>query len=245
MKKRIRNIFSIVLSVLMLVTVLPAFTLPARADTWSGSISDPGSEYAASGSTVHLYSARALVWFINRIANGNDYNGVTIYLDVDVDLASHDFGNTVFPYNDGRLFKGTFDGQNHTISNFKMTSDNHRVAMFRQTENATFRNLNFNSVFIDDASDSNKKNGFAVLVGYHKTGSLTFENVHVNSGNIYGYNYVGALVGEVGANSSGNRLTMTNCSNGATINALNVRIGAFAYYCWTVGALVLILQIAR
>ena len=229
-KRTCKRALSVALSVLMLLTAwvfVAPDSLPkaSAADTWSGSISDPGTEYVTSGSTVHLYSARALVWFINRIANGNDFNGVTVYLDTDVDLAGHDFGNTVFPYNSGRLFKGTFDGQNHTISNFKMTHSDHRVAMFRQTSNATFRNLKFEGVYIDDSSDSNKKNGFAVLVGYHDSGSLTFENVHVNSGNIYGYNYVGALVGEVGANSSGNTVTMTNCSNAATINAINVRIG--------------------
>ncbi len=220
-KNRTIRLLAVIMSMLMLVTLAALFRPTANADTWNGTV--PGS--ATGFSNNHITSAAGLVWFIKTISNGTDYNGVTVYLDVDVDLGSHDFGNNVFPYNTGRKFKGTFNGQNHTISNFKMTSDNHRVAMFRQTENATFKNLNFSGVFIDDASDSNKRNGFAVLVGYHDAGNLTFENVHVNSGNIYGYNYVGALVGEVGANSSGNQVTITNCSNGATINALNVRIG--------------------
>ncbi|MBQ7637838.1 MAG: InlB B-repeat-containing protein, partial [Clostridia bacterium] len=227
--KKILGVLLALLMVLSVGTPLGTLTgLKAKADTWNGAYSDPGSSYyTVSGSTVHLKSAQALAYFIRLANTGTNYSGMTVYLDVDVDLNSVNFGDNVLSggYNDNGRFKGTFDGQNHTISNFKMVSSDHRVAMFRTTENATFRNLNFSGVLIDDVSDSNKKNGFAVLSGYHGTGSITFENVHVNSGNIYGYNYVGALVGEVGANSNGNTVTITNCSNGATINALNVRIG--------------------
>ena len=221
-----RRLIAVLLSALMVLPML-AITAPmaSAADTWDGTVSDPGSEYVASGSTVHLYSARALVWFVNRVANGTDFSGVTIYLDVDVDLANRDFGNTVFPYNTGRLFKGTFDGQNHTITRFTMTHGNHRVSMFRQTSDATFRNLYFTNV---NLSSTGNYNGHGVLVGYHDSGSLTFENVHVVSGSISGYKYVGGLVGELGANSSGNRLAMTNCSNGATITCRNVRAGGLA-----------------
>ena len=224
-----KRALSVAMCLLMILTAwvfVAPDTLPkasAAASVWDGNYSD-SSEFQNN----HIKSARALAWFVYDVnRNGNTYSGQTVYLDVDVDLDNRNFGDGVLSgsYNDSNRFKGTFDGQNKTISNFRMVSSDHRVAMFRTTENATFKNLNFERVFIDDASDSNQKNGFAVLSGYHGTGNLTFDNVHVNSGNIYGYNYVGALVGEIGANSSGNQLTMNNCSNGATINALNVRIG--------------------
>ena len=216
---------AVFLSVLMILTAW-VFVAPEKAsaaDVWDGNYSD-----SSGFQSNHIKSARALAWFVYNVnRNGQSYSGQTVYLDVDVDLGGRNFADGVLSggYNDSNRFKGTFDGQNHTITGFKMVSSDHRVAMFRTTENATFRNLNFESVFIDDNSDSNHKNGFAVLSGYHGTGSLTFENVHVNSGNIYGYNYAGALVGEIGANSSGNSVTLTNCSNGANISALNVRIG--------------------
>ena len=80
--------------------------------------------------------------------------------------------------------------------------------------------MKFENVFIDD-NNNNKKNGFAAVVGYGE-GNLTFENVHVISGQVYGYNYVGGLVGEYGANET---LRFTNCSNGAKISADNDRAG--------------------
>ncbi|MBO4894032.1 MAG: hypothetical protein J5562_03840, partial [Clostridia bacterium] len=227
-----KRIISLALAMIMALGVctagIPGIIITASADIWSGTISDPGTEYVASGSTVHLYSARALVWFINRIYNGNDFSGVTVYLDTDVDLNNQDFvGKSVFPYSDSRYFRGTFDGQGHTISNFKMTDGNHRVAMFRQTESATFRNVTFTNVNISSSGDYS---GHAVLVGYHKSGNLTFENVHVTSGSISGYRWIGALVGEVDENS-GRTLTMTNCSNGATITGRNTRVGGLAGSC--------------
>jgi len=197
------------------INVLPVITADA-ASTWDGSIGDPGSAlYYYSGNDYYLESAGALVYFLNRIANQNTFAGKTVHLMVDVDLDGRNFGDSVWPYNtgDNYAFQGTFDGGNHTISNFTMTSSNHRVALFRTAKNATFKNLNFENVYVDDASDSNKKNGFAALVGFiNGDGYCTFENIHVNSGHIYGYNYVGALAGEVGGNSTGSRLVMTNCS---------------------------------
>ena len=193
------------------------------ASVWDGTYTD-----SSGFSNNHITSARGLAYFINRIATGTDYNGVTVYLDVDVDLKNIDFGNTVFPYNDSRYFRGTFDGQNHTIYNFRMTHENHRVAMFRQTEGATFKNVTFSNVNIASSGD---KSGHAVLVGYHKSGNLTFQNVHVTSGSISGYRWMGALAGEIAANSSGDVLTMTNCSNGATITGRNTRIGGLAGSC--------------
>ncbi|MCR5781703.1 MAG: hypothetical protein K6G90_03085, partial [Clostridia bacterium] len=222
LRKKTLSMLLSFLMVLSSVSIGFVFAPIAMADTWDGTV--PGS--ATGFSNNHITSAAGLVWFIRTISNGTDYSGQIVYLDVDVDLNSQDFvGKGVFPYNDGRYFRGTFNGQNHTISNFKMTDSNHRVAMFRQTENAVFRNINFNNVSITSNGDYS---GHAVLVGYHKSGSLTFENIHVNSGSISGYRWIGALAGEIAANSSGNQLTMTNCSNGATITGRNTRIGGLA-----------------
>ena len=232
-KTTARRSLAVVMSLLMLMTawVFVAPTKASAASTWDGSIGDPGSSlYYSSGNDFYLYSASALVYFLNRIGNNNTFAGKTVHLMVDVDLAGRNFGDNVWPYhgdsNGSYSFQGTFDGGNHTISNFTMTSANHRVALFRTARNATFRDLTFEGVYIDDADDGNKKNGFAALVGYlDGDGVSTFDNIHVNSGSIFGYNYVGALAGEVAGNNNGTKLVITNCSNGANIQALNIRIG--------------------
>ena len=212
-RKAISVVLSVQLSLVMLVTMCAVTVPTVFADTWDGTYTD-GSGF--SGNTI--YNARGLAYFLRTIYDGNSYSGQTVYLATDVDLNGIDMSDTS-PYNSDRIFQGTFDGQNHTIANFRMTHDNHRVAMFRTAKNATFKNVTFTNVFIDDWAANNKKNGFAVLVGYGD-GDLTFENVHINGGYVYGYNYVGGLVGEYGAN---NVATFTNCSNSALIYADNDR----------------------
>ncbi len=209
-----RRVLALCMSVLMLMTAW-VFVAPtkvaAAADVWDGTWDGSGF------SNNHITSAKGFAQFINNAGTGTSYSGQTIYLDVDIDLQSINFGNgggkNVY-YDRNNYFQGTFDGQGHTISNFYMTNDDHRVGLFRSAQNATFKNVNFENAFVDD-NNNNGKNGFAVLVGWGD-GNLTFENVHIKSGTVYGYNYVGGLVGEYQANST---LTLTNCSNGALIYA--------------------------
>ncbi|MBR5411175.1 MAG: hypothetical protein IK104_10945, partial [Clostridia bacterium] len=220
--KKHKKLLSVLLTLVMALSIIPAFTLPAAADVWDGTWD--GSGFSGSGSTYTISSAKGLAQFINNCGRGTSYEGCTIYLDVDVDLNGIDFGNpsggkNVY-YSRDNYFRGTFDGRNHTISNFTMTNTDHRIGLFRSAVNATFRNLTFTNVFIDDVNN-NKKNGFGVLVGWAQ-GNLTIENVHVAGGNVYGYNYVGGLVGEIDSNDA---LTITNCSNNARIQADNNRAG--------------------
>ncbi|MBQ6021359.1 MAG: InlB B-repeat-containing protein, partial [Clostridia bacterium] len=217
MKKRMRTVLSVLLAALLLVSIVPAFTLPAKAaDVWNGTWDGSGF------SNNHITSAKGLAQFINNCGTGTSYSGQTVYLDVDIDLNNIDFGNidggkNVY-YSRDNYFQGTFDGQGHTIYKFRMHNSDHRIGLFRSAKNATFKNVNFENVFIDD-NNNNGKNGFAVVVGLGD-GNITFENVHVKSGEVYGYNYVGGLIGEYGAN---NILTFTNCSNSALIYADNDR----------------------
>ncbi|MBQ6163481.1 MAG: hypothetical protein IJK23_03295, partial [Clostridia bacterium] len=217
-----QRILAVLMSIFMLATtwVFSVPTANAAFSVWDGTVGDPGySQYYNSGDDYYLESARALVHFLNRIANGNTFSGKTIHLLVDVDLNGINMSSAIPYYTTG--FEGTFDGQGHTIANFYFTHDNHRVAMFRTAKNATFKNLTFTNVYVDDIND-NGKNGFAVLVGYGD-GSLTFQNITITGGVVYGWNYVGGLVGEYGADSI---LTCTDCSNSATIYADRDRAGS-------------------
>ena len=218
MQRSFRKALSVLLSVLMVLSVFGGLTLTASAaDVWDGTWDGSGF------SNNHITSAKGFAQFINNAGTGTSYEGQTIYLDVDVDFNSIDFGNisggkNVY-YSRDNYFKGTFDGQNHTIYNFQIHNSDHRVGLFRSAENATFRNVYFENVLVDDNSDSNKKNGFAALVGWGG-GNLTFKNIKIKSGEIFGYNYVGGIVGEFDSNST---IRFTDCSNAARIYANNNR----------------------
>ncbi|MBQ4366176.1 MAG: hypothetical protein II804_07935, partial [Clostridia bacterium] len=170
-----KRVLALCMSVLMLLTawVFVAPTKAFAADVWDGTWDGSGF------SNNHITSAKGFAQFINNAGTGTSYSGQTVYLDVDIDLNNIDFGNisggkNVY-YSRDNYFQGTFDGQGHTIANFRMHNSDHRVALFRSARNATFRNVNVSGIFVDDNND-NGKNGFAVLVGYGE-GNLTFENI--------------------------------------------------------------------
>ena len=219
MTKHRKTILACLLALLMLLPFGVPFAVPevkAAADVWDGTWDGSGF------SNNHITSAKGFAKFINNAGTGTSYSGQTVYLDVDIDLNSIDFGNisggkNVY-YSRDNYFQGTFDGQGHTIYNFQMHNSDHRVAIFRSARGATFKNFTVDGVFVDD-NNNERKNGFAVVVGFGE-GNLTFENVHVKNGIVYGYNYVGGLVGEYGANDT---LRFTNCSNELTIHADNDR----------------------
>ncbi len=224
-----RNVWTKLLCVVLTLALgLPAGALTGlvpmlkanAADVWDGTWD--GSGFSGSGSTYTITTAKGLAQFIRNCGTGTSYEGCTVYLDADLDLQSIDYGNpsggkNVY-YNRDYAFKGTFDGRGHTIANFRMTNTDHRIGLFRYAVGATFRNVTFTNVYINEVNN-NGKNGYAALVGL-ADGNITIENVHVTSGNVHGYNYVGGIVGEYSAN---NTLTLTNCSNGARIEARNDR----------------------
>lgn len=158
----------------------------------------------------------SFISFIKSIANGDNKANKTFVLTKDLDLKNFEY-SVIWPdASYKKEFKGTFDGDGHTIKNFFFTnSKEHRVALFRTTgEGAVIKNLVLANVRISGAAD---KNGYAALVGY-ANGNLTLDNVTLRRGEIEGYNYVGGLVGEASRSA---KMTITNCSNRASVTSGN------------------------
>lgn len=136
-----------------------------------------GNEFVADGVTTdadgnyHILNAAGLKWLASEVNKYSNYErpfeGVTLKLMNDIDLGGMEWT----PIGDYRFsanrFCGTFDGQNHTISNFKITKKT-------------------------DKDDSNKSSYgfFGNLEGTVK--NLTIADATVNS-----YAYTGALAGRL------------------------------------------------
>ena len=224
-KATCKRVLALCMSVLMLMAAW-VFVAPtkaaAAADVWDGTWD--GSGFSGGVTEFTISSAKGFAQFISNVSAGTSYSGKTVYLDVDIDLNNIDFGNisggkNVYSNKDS-FFEGMFDGQGHTIANFSMHSSDHRAALFRSARGAIFKDLTFTNVLVGD-NGNNNKNGFAVLVGYGKS-RLSFTNVHVESGSVSGYNYVGGFIGEYDDNED---LNFQNCSNGADIYAHGERAG--------------------
>ena len=125
--------------------------------------------YTDAEGNEHITTAAGLLWFAGEVNKYSNYErpfeNVTIYLENDIDLDGIEWT----PIGDYRFsanrFCGTFDGQNHTISNFKITKKT-------------------------DKNDSNKSS-----YGFFGNLEGTVKNVKVSKVNVSSYAYTAALVG--------------------------------------------------
>ena len=133
-----------------------------------------------------ITTVAALNDFANRVNNGNTFDGKTIYLGSDIDLADIEWtaiGTTENP------FKGNFDGQNYTISNLVIDkADSDYVGLFGYADGATIKNLTVENVMIVGRAN------VGGIAGAVKTG--TIDNCHVAGMISISGNYkVGGIVG--------------------------------------------------
>ena len=213
MKGNIKKLLSLLLSVVMVAGLIPLVELPtAFADTWGGSY-DTNSGYSISGTTISITSANGLAYIANQMVNGN-YLTYTLNLETDLNMNSIAFKGMT-PYDNP--FKGTFNGKNHTISNFKMDMSDNRVGMFRKIDGCTVKDITFSNVSIKGT-----KTGTGVVAGLADGGACTFTNVKVTGGTVTGNARTAGIVGEL--NGSGHHV-FTNCSNGAKVSQTGSDIG--------------------
>ena len=128
-----------------------------------------------------ISNAAELKAFAESVNRGYTYAGETVVLSADIDLNGVKWtpigGLVSYP---SVTFAGTFDGNNHTISNLK-TSDfttNHATAGFFGSITGTVKNLTLTNVNI---TSSHYAGG---IVGYSSANGAVIENCHVNGGTI-------------------------------------------------------------
>lgn len=128
------------------------------------------------------------VYFAQQVNGGNSYQGETVVLNNDIDLAGINWipiGSWDTP------FEGTFDGQKNTISNLKINAPaREEVGLFGCTMNATIKGINVKNVDILGYSQ------VATIVGCPYT-ECTISDCHVmgDVNIIAEYAYVGGIAG--------------------------------------------------
>ena len=172
--------------------------------------------------TVSIFSLDKLIKFSKLVAAGNTFEKTTVCLKTDIDfneaatvsvkarasimaIAATDWtpiGTEQYP------FKGTFDGEGHTISNFSVESSSADApaGFFGKVDGATIQNLHFENA---NVTATNSSAVAAVVVGESK-GEVTLSNVTV-SGTVTAADSsaVGSLVGK---------------NNGGTVKAKDVEV---------------------
>ena len=190
-------------------------------ETWAVNYTKPSGNGTAS-SPYQVDSASDLAYFAYKTQILGEQCFDHIVLTKDIDLAGHDW----MPIGTGRnvvsgvqpYFRGTFDGQGHTISNLNINVEGYQEL----NEYGLFGLIDVDAVLKNFTILSGEVNGSAKVggaVGWLWSASV--ENV-INYANINGSSYVGGIVGNYHS-WEGN--FVRECQNYGTITGTNYTAG--------------------
>lgn len=156
-----------------------------------------GYQEDASGN-VTISDEAGLFWFAKQANAGNNFAGKTVKLANNIALTKA--WTPIGIYNDSKThFKGTFDGQNHTVSGVEVTENRtNGVGFFGKVYTGTIKNLTVEGTIT--TTNCNYVGGI-VGHGYATISNCTFKG-NVGSTNTM---QVGGIAGSGG-------FTITNCS---------------------------------
>ena len=200
MKHTSKRLLALLLSVLMIASLMPVMALadvPVTSLSGSGTQTDP----------FIINNIDDLKFFRDQVNGGNTYNGKWVALNANIDLNNELWTPIgVNGSNGSKAFCGTFDGDNHTISNLKVNISSGIAGLFGSTGysevTTTIKNLYLVNVDVKGVSNVGGAVGWI-------TGTAVFDNIHV-SGNVK----IEATVADAGGivGHSVGALTVTNCS---------------------------------
>lgn len=150
--------------------------------------------------TFNITSAGELLWVAEQASGGYTFKNETVQLMNDIDLEGASW--TGIGYNLNNYFAGTFNGNNHVISNFKaegsvnsftiLNAPRHTTGLFGVCSEAKIKNLIIENVTLDLKNDSGYQNSYSSIDGTSVFGGIvcgyavnsTFQNIIVRSSSV-------------------------------------------------------------
>lgn len=210
--------------------------------TWSELGGVEKVEMGGSGTEADPYTIATLgqlKWFRDQVNAGNTYASKYVKLTADINLYEEDDqGNQISwtPIGDMDVdkssFRGTFDGDKHTIFNLYICAADTglgffgRTGSFNESETAVVKNVKFHNLDVSSTVTSNHGGSYVGGVIANASGNTIMDNVHL-TGDIYvaGYGYVGGMIGH-------GYPDISNCS-------VDANDGSYVHsYYWCVGGII-------
>ena len=206
-QKQVHKSNRLVMMLLLVMAILMPYggawaqTKPSSGD---GSVDNP----------YQISTAAELAWFRDQVNNAN--NSISATLTEDIDLAEFCHAKDGTKYTDelswtpignrSKPFKGTFNGNDKTISNLYINATTNDIGFFGGAgEGGSIKNITFDNAKVKSTNESCT----GILVG--KAGSC-IENIKTLANcSVDGTSYVGGIVGEASENNIG------NCENHAMV----------------------------
>ncbi len=213
MKKLSAKFLCVVLSLVVLLCALPVTVY--AANTW-----DPDNGVYNITTEDDLFAFNEAFW-----TEGMYYEGIEVNLLADINISEgRNWVSAPSNGDVGAMFAGTFNGNNHTISNLNMvSSDDYTVSFLPFLYDATIKDLTLKDVTIENGYTWNA--AFAcvslsndIISNCHLTGNCVikpYDDIPDSKSNFNG--------GIVGSKYSGT-LKIENCSVGDTDSDININV---------------------
>lgn len=187
----------------------------STTETWEDLAEKPNGWTTAS-TAINISSEKELAWVAKMVNNDEDtgesnkkgFEGVTIALTTDLNLAGHLWIPIGEKGNDTRYtrpFKGIFNGNGYTISNMKIISDG-SAGLFGQIDHTTIKNVKLTNCLIEKRCIGTMLNKNLYAAGIAGASfSSTIENCHVKGKINYAGNesvFVGGITGKNGSSDN-------------------------------------------
>lgn len=208
---------------LLIVAVCCALPMAGwgQADVWDGNTATPPAGWLAGQTNINISSAAELAWVAKMVnedtQTGNPpsdkgFKGCTLTLTKDIDLNNKKW--TPIGTNDYH-FKGSFDGNNHTISNLYVEElDNAASAglfgMLDPSQNITIKNVGI-SIGESGVTGVMRAGGLIGGIYTHDSFTVTISNCFVT----------GSLIKSIATNSEASAGGIIGYIMGCTINISN------------------------
>ena len=176
----------------------------------------------AVGVEVRIHSASELIELSNNINISQDFSGTTIFLESDIVFTQelsqqfNPIGSDIF-----HIFRGTFDGQGHTISGLTIDSSSQYVGLFGYSEGTAIRNVILDSSCSVTGSYNSGYAKIGGILGYCDAWSnswiennVNMASVAYNNDNVNSTSYLGGIIGEFSSSSYyRSKVSVKNCVN--------------------------------
>lgn len=251
---KLKRILSLLLCALMLIGMIPLCAVAeennegsAKPDQYAGAVSVTtltAENHVAAGGVYSVSNAEELLYFARVCNEANDYfKDATVILTANIDLNPGWTADANAPTNVWTpiaLFKGHFDGQNHTV--YGIYAQSASAALSGQNENVTgffaavWGSVTIENLRIENSYFTSEKNTSA-LIGFtsrdgDKNRTIVISNVVINanvvSGGAFAAGFIAQVFGEFSQNST---ITFNSCAFNGTVQG-SYRAAGFIAMAW-------------
>lgn len=254
-----KKVLSLLLTLCLAMTFVPmaAFADGTSVDNWDGSADKSWYVGHETDTEYHITTAEQLaglaeltnIGIDTGASTGNTFENKIIYLDCDLDLGNYPWTPiTNRNVDDGYFFKGTFDGQGHTIYNLNRhgTDKDPFDSLFGYVQGGVIKNLNVAGA---DLSANDHSIHIGIIAALVENGKIINCYTSGTVESVNGWRSIGGITGSctqgtqiVGCGSDANIISRESTSSdsvgGLVGEWLNANETSVISDCWFNGSIV-------